>query len=301
LDQLVARPCPLCGSTDDSRVFAEANFDPAALGAFAFASRKLPDRMHLRLLVCPTCSLLYSSPVPSGEALHAAYREAAFDSAEEAGFASRTYADLVRAILHRLPDRDGALDVGTGEGAFLSRLLELGFTSVAGVEPSAAPIQAAPGAVRPLIRHGRFHREDFAPDSLRLFTCFQTLEHLEDPLGLCRDALALLKPGGAALFVCHDRRALQARLLGTRSPIFDIEHLQLFSPATGRALLERAGFAEIQTRSVWNRYPLRYWARLLPAPGGIKRQALRRLQGSALGGLPIAMPVGNFALWGFRR
>ena len=51
----------------------------------------------------------------------------------------RTYARLVRPILARLPDRQGALDIGAGDGALLQELLGLGFSDVCGAEPSAAP------------------------------------------------------------------------------------------------------------------------------------------------------------------
>jgi SAM-dependent methyltransferase len=297
--ELVDRPCPICGSADRSRVRAKAHFDPARLDAFAFSSRKLPEYMHHQLMVCGDCQLLYSSPIPSHDSLAVAYHEAAFDSADESAHASRTYARLVATmVLPALSDKQSALDIGTGDGSFLSRLLELGFENVAGVEPSAAPIAAAASKVRPLIRHKGFVRSDFAERSLSLVTCFQTLEHLSDPLALAKDALALLKPGGAALFVCHNRLALSARVMGLKSPIFDIEHLQLFSPPSARRMLERAGFVKLQTRTVVNRYPLRYWLRLLPVPGLLKPATLRAVNGAGLGGLPISLPAGNFAIVG---
>jgi len=62
--ELVSRPCPVCGATD-RRPFAPSNVDPAALGAFAFASRKLPEYMHFALVTCPTCDLLYTNPAPA--------------------------------------------------------------------------------------------------------------------------------------------------------------------------------------------------------------------------------------------
>ncbi len=52
-EEMVARHCPVCGSADESSVFAEANFDLARLDAFAFASRKVPEHMHYRLVACP--------------------------------------------------------------------------------------------------------------------------------------------------------------------------------------------------------------------------------------------------------
>jgi SAM-dependent methyltransferase len=296
--ELVSRACPVCGSLE-SRPFAPANVDVAALGAFAFASRKLPEYMHFALVTCPTCDLLYANPAPAPGALEALYRDAAFDASEESHLASLTYGRQLPRIAAALPNRRGALDIGTGDGAFLAQLMEHGFTDVAGVEPSAAPVAMAKAEVRALIRNAPFRAADFAPASFALVTCFQTIEHVPDPLGICRDARALLRPGGALYLVCHNRRALLARLLGLKSPIFDVEHLQLFSPASVRGLLERAGFARIEVRPLVNRYPLDYWARLFPLPKAIKPAALALLRRSRLGRLPVAAPVGNLVAVGY--
>src|SRR5437588_9965184 len=134
---LVERVCPVCGSGDTSNVFAEANYDAGKLDEYAFASRKMPEYMHYRLISCPNCDLLYASPIPTLESLSQAYHDAAFDSAEEARYASRTYAGFLPGIVSKLPDRAGALDIGTGDGIFLAQLLRAGFSGVVGVEPSA--------------------------------------------------------------------------------------------------------------------------------------------------------------------
>jgi SAM-dependent methyltransferase len=299
--EMVSRNCPVCGSKDQSHVFAGENFDAAKWDGFAFASRKMPEYMHYRLIVCPTCDLLYASPLPTLEMLAEAYREADFGSAAEAGFAARTYGRLLPAIVRELPDCKGALDVGTGEGAFLKQLLNYGFTDVAGVEPSEAPIAAADDAIRPLIRKGLFSASEFPQERFRLITCFQTIEHLYDPLEMCRDAFSLLKDKGALLFVFHNRHAISARLLGRRSPIFDIEHLQLFSRQSARFLLEKAGFEDIQTKIVFNRYPLNYLLKLFPLPGLIKKTAMATAQSTRIGRLPFMLPAGNLAAIGFKK
>lgn len=297
---LVARACPICGSTDEGRVFAESTVDVEKLDAFAFASRKLPEYMHHRLIICPTCELLYASPVPLASDLMRLYRTAAFDSGEEARLAARTYARLLPFVASRLPDRDGALDIGAGDGAFLEQLIKRGFIRVMGVEPSTAPLATARSDIKPLIRHGMFRADDYPASSLRLVTCFQTIEHLVDPLETCRAVYRLLKPGGAMLLVAHNRRALSARILGRKSPIFDIEHLQLFSPASARRLLDAAGFAQIELRRVINRYPLYYWAKLFPLPRALKRSVIDVLKSLPFPGVPIPLPAGNLAAIGFR-
>ena len=93
----------------------------------------------------------------------------------------------------------------------------------------------------------------------------------------------------------HNRRAFSAKVLGRKSPIFDIEHLQLFSPVSVRHLLERAGFSRVEVRPVFNRYPLRYWARLFPFPAGSKQRILKVLQSMRMGRWVIPLPAGNLA------
>ena len=297
----IRRNCPICGSRDDSRVFAKDTYDPALLNSYSFASRKIPEYMHHRLLECPGCDLLYSSPLPKRVNFSRSYQEASYDSSEESHFAAKTYARLLPPLLRRHPDRRGALDIGAGDGAFLEELLDLGFTNVVGVEPSLAPVRAASPRIRSHLRHAFFHGDRFRRSSLSLVSCFQTVEHVDDPLGICRAALRILRPGGALLVVAHNRRSLSARVLGSKSPIYDIEHLQLFSPRSATEMFHRAGFDPVETFSITNRYPLHYWMKLLPFPKTFKERVLNVMRKSAWGRMPISLPAGNMAIIGYKK
>ncbi len=109
------------------------------------------------------------------------------------------------------------------------------------------------------------------------------------------ERLAVLKPGGILFLIGHNRRALSAWLLGRNSPIFDVEHLQLFSPASLRYMLREAGFADVEIRRVVNCYPLSYWVRLFPFPARMKRALSGVLSALFLGRLPLPLPAGNIA------
>jgi SAM-dependent methyltransferase len=124
------------------------------------------------------------------------------------------------------------------------------------------------------------------------------IEHVWDPAKIAADAYALLKPGGLFVLVAHDRRALSARVMGTKSPIFDIEHLQLFDRSTGAALLRGAGFGSIAISSLINKYPIHYWIKLFPLPRTAKAAASWMATASGVGSLLLSLPAGNLAIAG---
>ena len=297
---MIERLCPLCGDTDASTLFAQARFDPARLGEFAYASRKLPEYMHHRLMLCSCCDVIYASPVPDTSELESAYETAAFDSQQEAAYAAETYITSLRSVFDRLPDRVGALDIGAGDGAFCGELMSIGFSNVTGLEPSSAPIAAAAENVQACLRQVMFAPGLFPPAQFSLVTCFQTIEHVSSPAQLCHQAVRLLKPGGALCLVAHNRRAISCRLLGRRSPIFDIEHLQLFSPMSLQHLFAEAGLRSIVVKPLYNRYPISYWTRLFPFPSAIKTALLWSLRASHAGQIPLLLPAGNLLAYGFR-
>ena len=292
---LAHRRCPLCNTDANAMLFAQANIDQRQLDGFAFASRKIPEYMHWQLWQCAHCDLLYASPAPPPGQLAGLYQDAEFGSSREARHASRTYGRILRQILPHLPDRAGALDVGAGDGAFLGELLDAGFTDVVGIEPSRAPIETAETRVRPLIRQGLFEKGSFGPEQFTLVSCLQTIEHVCDPLGLTQEAFRILKPSGVFFLIGHNRRSFSAKVLGRRSPIFDIEHLQLFSRASLRRLMLSGGFARVDIAAVINVYPMSYWTQLFPFPGGIKRTFAGFLRKSGLGKILIPLPAGNLA------
>ncbi|HLX52631.1 MAG TPA: class I SAM-dependent methyltransferase, partial [Aquella sp.] len=140
-------------------------------------------------------------------------------------------------------------------------------------------------------------------NSFSLITVFQTLEHVDDPAKLFSQAFDLLKPGGVLMVITHNYRHWLMRLLGRKSPIIDIEHLQLFSPASLRFTYEKNLFTNIKIQNLRNRYPLSYWFKLLPIPIVVKQPILKSMNNgllSSIGSLPIGMNVGNIVAFGYK-
>lgn len=296
------RYCPVC-HTDSERaiLFIDKNIDPSKLSGFSFASRKEPEYMSHQLVRCTNCDLVYADQPPGEDELAHAYHAADYDSSEEASDAAKAYIQAIQPALGRLARRQSALEIGTGTGIFLDCLSREGFTELVGIEPSSAAIAAAPEYRREWIREGMFEEKDFVPGSFDLICCFMTMEHVRDPNVIARAAFHLLRPGGAFVTVTHDYRSMVNRLLGRRSPIIDIEHMQLFSKRSVRYLFENTGYTDVSVRTFANTYPLRYWMRLAPLPRGIKSGLSSLMSTLRLDNVKLGVNVGNLVTSGFKH
>jgi SAM-dependent methyltransferase len=293
---LEERPCPICSLVDRSVLFLAEKFDPKRVTEAAFSSRKLPEYMHFRLMKCKRCDIVYASPAVRGEQLADAYRGASFEASRESEYAARTYYEYLRRHTGAKPAP--ALDIGAGDGAFLLELLRHGYDEIVGYEPSEAPICAANEAVRTRLRKGMFDGSSIADRSFGLVTCFQTIEHVFEPLRLIREMHRVLSADGTAFLIGHDVEALSARLLGEKSPIYDIEHYQLLTRRSAQEIMRTAGFRSVSVFPIMNSYPLSYWMKLLPIPQFAKRPLLRLLNSKLrwLGDRTIPLPAGNLAV-----
>ena len=295
------RNCPVCGAGEDlATVFQNENINQSQISEFSYASRKSPEFMCHRLVRCRSCDLVYAPEPPSQDQLAEAYHEAHYDSSEEAVDAADAYVRAMRSVIERLPQRDNVLEIGSGTGVLLERLQPFGFTKLVGVEPSTAAIEAAPAHRRQWLREGIFREGDFEPASFDLITCFMTLEHVRDPRETAEAALRLLKPGGAFVSVTHDYRSLVNRLLGARSPIIDIEHMQLFSNRSIRELLTRSGYDRVSASPFPNTYSVKYWTRLSPLPRPVKNGLDQLLDRFGLQKKKLSLNVGNTMASSFR-
>lgn len=278
--------CPLCSRPSELR-FPE-NIRREEIGSFTYASRKRPELMHYAYFECPACRHLFAiENVDLGE-LFDNYRAADYDSAVESRYAAKTYA---RAVAARVGRTGGSLlDVGCGDGAFLWEARRTGLARhVVGVEPSLAAIQASDPEIRPSILVGALEQLEIK-ERFDLVTFFQTIEHVRNPVMFLERLRSLVAPGGHLAIVGHDWTSTVNRILGTSSPIFDIEHLQIFSETSMRVALERIGASQISVGPVWNTYPLSYWIKIAPP---VANQVLRIIPAPLARRVPVRLPVGN--------
>jgi len=294
------RNCPVCNSRAYI-LFAEDNITACNLNSYAYSSRKTPEFMCHKLVKCMSCELIYALSPPDESFLKDAYGGADYDSSEAAACAADSYSRALAPHVGKLWNKSLAVDVGAGNGALLPHLLRQGFAEVVGVEPSLAAVEAAEKDVYPRLRQEMFSRESLAGRKADLLCSFMTLEHVPNPGRLFEIAYDALAPGGLLAVVVHDYAGMLNRMLGKRSPIIDLEHLQLFNRKSIRTLYERAGLHDVVVKPMVNTYPLHYWLQLMPLPNRIKNGMLHGKGLAKVLAKRVSFNVGNLFVVGSKR
>jgi 2-polyprenyl-3-methyl-5-hydroxy-6-metoxy-1,4-benzoquinol methylase len=144
---------------------------------------------------------------------------------------------------------DRLLDIGSGSGAFLAQMRELGWT-VEGVEPDPAAVAVARGAGIAVTEGtvGAFDEPAHA-GAFSAVTMSHVIEHLHELRGTLAAVRRLLRPSGTLWLATPNLRSLGHRLFGANWLGLDPpRHLVLFTHASLARLLVNAGFEGVAVR-----------------------------------------------------
>lgn len=295
VNDLLVTTCAICSSdTHDKEVYA-ANFRPEDLSPEVFSARRLPDRLHYRMVICRQCGLMRANPVLSPHALSVLYAQSHGHHPQLSLAAAETYGQYFQENFSPFPSQGRVLEIGCGPGFFLNVLMRKNCNQVHGVEPSREAVEQS-GELKGLIYNGMFGSGIYPQAYFDVICGFQMFDHLADPRQFLKDCREYLKPQGTLFLILHNIKALPARILGRNCPMLDIEHPYLYDPGTIIRILEDNGFEVQKKFSVRNQYPLRYWMQLMPLPQVIKKPLLDFLQKASIGKIPVTLGLGNMGV-----
>lgn len=293
--------CAICGTLGNAQELYPANFALDAFNPSVFSARRLPDRIHYRMVRCKTCGLVRSDPVADIETMRRLYTRSTFDYGEELAGLQKTYGRYLKQLGMYNAKKESLLEIGSGNGFFLQVAVNQGYTNVWGVEPSTDAVQHADPHIRPHLVCDIMRPGLFAPSTFDVICLFQVFDHISDPAALLDECYTVLRSGGVILCLNHNIESFSARLMGEKSPIVDIEHTYLYSPKTMRHLFTMHSFQVRHVGPVINVYSLSYLAHLMPLTEGLKNTILSTLARYPLGQIHLSVPLGNMVLYGQKQ
>ncbi len=239
----------------------QLNFCPVCQGSISLWRTKRSAHGVFPICRCASCGLAFVNPRPSlafltdyytvpGNTSHPASNgvSLAWAMEEERKFPNSTID--AREMLNRvqafrrlsLDPFPTLLDVGSGFGFFSLQAQQLGYEVTAIELGPARHITEEMTGVRP---HA-IPFEDFDAGGTRFsaIVMSQVLEHVQDVNLWARRAFELLDPGGVLAIALPHFNSATRRLMGENDPfITPPEHLNFFTAASLRTLLQRHGFA----------------------------------------------------------
>jgi SAM-dependent methyltransferase len=218
--------------------------------------------------------MVRSNPIVDFDTLSKLYTKSKFTYEGEIENLTKSYMRAIGPVLQKLKKNDLIVEVGCGNGFVLDAVLQKGYKNAYGVEPSTHAIANAPARLRKRIKESVFKKSLFRTNSVAFLFIFQTLDHIPEPEKFLKAAYETIRPGGYMLSLHHNVESMSAQVLGERSPIFDVEHTQLFSIDTSSRLFEKAGFLVQSVYSPVSTLSLKHLSWLFPFPKKIKEKLL---------------------------
>ncbi|MFB3894208.1 MAG: class I SAM-dependent methyltransferase [Phycisphaerae bacterium] len=258
--------CPACNQPCEDVFFRSPEL-PASCNVLHRTRPEalLAPRGRIELACCGDCGLIWNVAFDASRMRYAAGYENALH------FSGR-YRQYSRSQARRLVDRHGlaggrAVEIGCGDGYYLSLLREMGMGQAVGFDPSARGGRGAAPGVRIVPRH---FRPSDARKPMDLLCCRQVLEHLPQPGRFLRDLRAAMDGHRDTVLFFEVPNACWTL---EHKGIWDIiyEHFTYFTPQSLRRLFHRCGFAVVSARPAYGGQFITLTARPgaeHPAPGG---------------------------------
>jgi 2-polyprenyl-3-methyl-5-hydroxy-6-metoxy-1,4-benzoquinol methylase len=292
----IHRDCPLC-KRKDANILYKRNYEVKEIQENLFSARRERKKKtyeHNTFLKCKNCGLVYANPIIESSVVNQLYKESKYNYGDQEEDMKNSYGRFLKDIEKFIKNKGRILDIGTGNGFFLLEALNQGYTEAWGIEPSKHAVELANKKIRERIILDILKEDQFKEESFDVITLFQVIDHLEDPNLVLKICNKYLKKRGAILCISHDVSSLSSKLFGEKSPVFDIEHTQLFSKKTIEKILNRNGFKVIQFKNIQSTFTLEYWIRMSPLPKKLK-EFIKKILGN-LNSKKITIKPGNFGV-----
>jgi len=288
--------CAICRKNTLSKILYKANVSDSQINEKTFSARRMPDRVHSRIVQCKVCGLVRQDPMLDQNKLKVLYEKSEFTYENAVDNLKKSYGHYLRLAGTMVEKKQRVLEIGCGNGFILEEALKLGYKEAGGVEPSSDAIAKARPDIRKRIKQGLFTSKMFPQGYFDVICMFQVFDHILYPKEFLDDCYKALRPGGVILAFNHDISSWSSKILRERCPIIDIEHPYLYDKKTIKNIFENAGFKPLIVKSARNVFSLEYCVYMLPVPKALKKLANSLLESLRINRVNVKIYPGNLVI-----
>ena len=235
--------CCFCNSADSNRLYPTSDLT----GKIFFIYK------------CNNCKADFLSPKPDQNILNKAYDSSYYGRGQNKfAFLIENLVDYYRfhraKTLHKFlksTKNPKVLDIGCGNGMFLSHLLRLGHYELYGTELKGESADRAAQIPEINLKLGNIQVTDYDAKYFDAITLFHVFEHLTEPKLTLEAISGLIKKSGILKISFPNTNSLQSRLFkGKWFHIDPPRHLFFFKPADFIKLMKTYNFQILNTRYI---------------------------------------------------
>jgi 2-polyprenyl-3-methyl-5-hydroxy-6-metoxy-1,4-benzoquinol methylase len=240
-------PCPICNKEDISTLLHTKDY-----------SLTTED---FQIIQCANCTLEYTDPAPSKEAITPYYNFPSYISHTDTkeGLVNKMYHKVRNHTLTQKTNwvqslftghKGQLLEVGAGTGAFAHSMLKKGW-KVTALEPDVSSRQKALENydINLLPIEELFHLE---PAKYEVITLWHVLEHVHDLNSYMKIFHSLLKPNGRLIIAVPNYTSYDAGYYKKYWAAYDVpRHLYHFSPLSMHYLAKKHKMSIVQKLPMW--------------------------------------------------
>ncbi len=229
--------CPACTHHVAVDFFGGGTQPLATLGWPASAEEAMGmARLPLDFVRCVDCGHVFNTAFDYQQVPYSRKPNLMFNAGKIwAGF----LADVQHKLLARLPERPVIVEIGYGDGGFISALAKLAPGGrFVGFDPHGAEVDGGPVETRKEMFDPALHLAELKPD---LLISRHVLEHLHNPLGFLQEISFSATLERRAPLAYFEVPCIDNAMESQRTVDFYYEHSSQFTTSSFSKMLERAG------------------------------------------------------------
>jgi hypothetical protein len=295
-DSFLNRCCPICeAKAPKNTVISTAKHaEDLDLGTLTQSwNGFFKDKIIFSYARCAKCDLLYCPIFFSNSQLETLYEKMP-PNMDEVPLAAliNTQRGYFKFLKNSSPLRGGFVEIGPDIGLFTEHCVREGsFSEFWLFEPNRGVKSALENVVKAHDAHVIHEMTDFTaiPDgAASAAVIIHVMDHLLDPVATLSALKKKLTSQARVLIVTHDESSLLRRLFNWRWPAFCLQHPQLYSPKTTKALLKRAGFHVMEQHKTVNHFKLSFLVK-----HGLWALGIKVNRVPSFGDITIGLKLGN--------
>jgi SAM-dependent methyltransferase len=229
--------CPLCAGRHGTTLVEAQDADGG------------PNGLWFPIVQCDSCGTCFTNPRPDpasmGQFYASSYPPHQVHHQQRKSWNPFGFLKKPRVEKRPVPwhGKGRLLDFGCGNGAYLRKMHELGW-HVAGIDNSMRMVEHIRDEFGIAAYAGSLPHLELEPESFDVITMWHSLEHVNEPAAVLREARKLLTPGGKIYVATPNIDSLPFQWFGRHW--FGLElprHLTHFTPSSLLLMLQRCGFA----------------------------------------------------------